>query len=181
MKPKIDEVTKIFIFAGWQEIALSNDMQKAGLNAIYTNNYATVGVVISSTISDVKAMWNQCQGEMANLRNSKDVGTEKDLYLIFLIRKFDVKEIQNLRDMINDTYVCRKICLELNDRPLEETLNDIPFLRLISQTESKLPEVVVKKVPEQELPPMVEDDLSQNAAETILDNLLAGKYKGGHE
>lgn len=67
--------------------------------------------------------------------------------------------------------------IELNDRPLEETLNDIPFLRLISQTESKLPELVVKKVPEQELSPEVENDLSQSAAETILDNLLARKYK----
>ena len=177
MKPKIDEVTKIFISDGWQEIALSEDMREAGLDAIYMNNYAATGVVISSTISDVKAIWIQCQAEMANLRDKKDVGTEKDLYLVFFIREFDAKEIQDLRDVINDTHVCRKICLELNGRSLKETLNDIPFLKLISQTESKSPEVTVEKVPEQELPPEVENDLSQSAAETILDNLLAGKYK----
>ena len=177
MNPEIDEVTKIFIPAGWQIMTLPENMREAGLDAIYMNNYAATGVVISSTISDVKAMWIQCQAEMANLRDKKDVGTEKDLYLVFFIREFDIKEIQDLRDVINDTYVCRKICIGLNDRSLRETLNDIPFLRLISQTESKSPEVTVEKISELKLPPEVENDLSQSAAETILDKLLAGKYK----
>ena len=73
---------------------------------------------------------------LGRLRDKKDVGMKKDLYLVFFIREFDAKEIQDLRDVINDTHVCRKICLELNGHSLKETLNDIPFLSKIRNVNS---------------------------------------------
>jgi len=178
MNPKIDEVTKILISAGWQEIILSEDMREAGLDAIYIDNYAAAGIVISSTTSDVKAVWIQCQAEMAELKTNEKVGTNKDLYLIFIIKEIDPEKIGDLRDLTNDTNVCRKICLGQNDRSLEETLRDLPFIRFVLQAEAESTEEVVEKDVgfAQKLPKKLGNDLARSSASRVLDNWLKGKY-----
>lgn len=178
MNEKIHDVTKLFLAAGWEEISLSADMEKAGLDAVYTDNCATTGVVISSTITDAKRIWIPCQAEMAELKTNEKVGTSKDLYLVFIIKEIDPGKIGDLRDLTNDTYVCRKICLGQNGRSLEETLRDLPFLGSVLQAEHKSTEDAVDKDIgfAQKLPKKLENDLARSSASRVLDNWLKGKY-----
>lgn len=178
MTEKIHDVKKLFLAAGWEEISLSADMEKAGLDAVYTDNCAAAVGVISSTISDVKRIWIPCQAEMAELKTNEKVGTNKDLYLIFIIKEIDPEKIGDLRDLTNDTNVCRKICLGQNGRSLEETLRDLPFFGSVLQAEPEPTEEAVEKDFgfAQKLPKKLENDLARGSASRVLDNWLKGRY-----
>ncbi len=179
MNEKIHDVTKLFLAAGWEEISLSADMERAGLDAVYTDDCATTGVVISSTITDVRRIWIPCQAEMAELKSNEKVGTSKDLYLVFIIKEIDPQKIGDLRDLTNDTYVCRKICLGQNGRSLEETLRDLPFLGSVLQAQPEPTEEAVEKEIgfAQKLPKKLESDLARRSASRVLDNWLRGRYR----
>ena len=179
MKDNKEEISSVFKKAEWKEITLSHDMEKAGLNGIFVSGYAAVGVVIAGSTSDVVSCWTDCQLQMSDLRENKAVGMEKDLYLIFIVLDIDVSELSGLQTIVNDTHVCRKICIERKGRTLEETLMDTPFLKVVVQ-----PKKTARKVPdagvvlsEYGMPHYLLKDLSSRSPVAILDRFLAGEYK----
>lgn len=179
MKNDADQIALAFKEAEWEEVPLSHDMEEAGLNGIFVSGYAAVGVVIAGSTSDVVSCWTDCQLQMSDLRENKTVGMEKDLYLIFIVLDIDVSELSGLQTIVNDTHVCRKICIERKGRTLEETLMDTPFLKVVVQpkkTDTEAPDAAVI-IGEYGMPHHLLNDLSSRSPEAILDRFLDGEYK----
>lgn len=184
MKDNKEEISSVFKKAEWDEVPLSHDMEKAGLNGIFVSGYAAVGVVIAGSTSDVVSCWTDCQLQMSDLRENKAVGMEKDLYLIFIVLDIDVSELSGLQTIVNDTHVCRKICIERKGRTLEETLMDTPFLKLVDHDEkidSQVPNVVMELSKKHGMSNLLLNDLSTRSAGAILESLLSGAYKNEGE
>ena len=178
------EITYLFKKANWDEIPLSNEMEKAGLNCIFLSGYAAVGVAIASNVIDVVTCWIDCQLQMSDLRENQAVGKSKDLYLIFIISDIDVSALFDLQTIVNDTHVCRKICIERKGRTLEETLMDTPFLKLVDHDEkidSQVPNVVMELSKKHGMSNLLLNDLSTRSAGAILERLLSGAYKNEGE
>jgi len=69
---------------------------------------------------------------MSDLRENKAVGMAKDLFLIFIVLDIDVSELSGLQPIVNDTHVCRKICIERKGRTLIwSSKNGHPVKRLL--------------------------------------------------
>jgi len=169
---------EIFLSNGWIEIPLSEEMRQAGLDGIYVCGYAAAGVVCADDVSDITARWANCQVQMSDLRDNRNVGTQKDLYLVFIIQKLDLTALSTLQGILNDTYVCRKMCIEQNGRPLEEALMDTPFFEDIGKGKQENIQMAIDPELEQdELPQALLNDLDTLPANTILDRLLAGEYR----
>ena len=184
MKNDADQIALAFKEAEWEEVPLSHDMEKAGLNGIFVSGYAAVGVVIAGSTSNVVSCWIDCQLQMSDLRKNKAVGMEKDLYLIFIVLDIDVSELSGLQTIVNDTHVCRKICIERKGRTLEETLMDTPFLKLVAQQErkdSQVPNAIAELPKKHGMSRRLLDDLSSRSAGAILEKLLSGAYKNEGE
>ena len=184
MNSDSEEITYLFKKANWDEIPLSNEMEKASLNGIFFSGYAAVGVVIASSVSDVVTCWIDCQLQMSDLREKRAVGKSKDLYLIFIVSDIDVSALFDLQTIVNDTHVCRKICIERKGRTLEETLMDTPFLKLVDHDEkidSQVPNVVMELSKKNGMTNLLLNDLSTRSAGAILERLLSGTYKNEGE
>jgi len=181
MKSDTEQIAYLFKEANWDEIPLSNEMEKAGLNGIFLSAYAAVGVVIASSTSDVVTCWTDCQLQMSDLRENQAVGKNKDLYLIFIVSDIDVSALFDLQTIVSDTHVCRKICIERKGRALEEALMDTPFLKVVGQEKEKddqLPDVAADLV-SHGISHQLLEDLARRSPKKILERLLAGKYKKG--
>ncbi len=184
MKSDTEQIAYLFKEANWDEIPLSNEMKEAGLNGIFLSGYAAVGVAIASSVSGVVTCWIDCQLQMSDLRENQAVGKNKDLYLIFIISDIDVSALFDLQTIVNDTHVCRKICIERKGRTLEETLMDTPFLKLVDHDEkidSQVPNAVMELSKKHGMSNLLLNDLSTRSAGAILERLLSGTYKNKGE
>jgi hypothetical protein len=184
MKDDREEISSVFKKAEWEEVPLSHDMERAGLNGIFISGYAAVGVVIASSASDVVTCWIDCQLQMSDLRENQAVGKNRDLYLIFIVSDIDVSALSDLQTIVNDSHVCRKICIERNGRTLEETLMDTPFLKLVDhddKIDSQVPNVVMELSKKHGMSNLLLNDLSTRSAGAILERLLSGAYKNEGE
>jgi hypothetical protein len=184
MKSDSEEIAYLFKEANWDEFPLSNEMEKGGLSGIFLSGYAAVGVVIANNTSDVVTCWIDCQLQMSDLRENQAVGKSKDLYLIFIVSDIDVSELFDLQTIVNDTHVCRKICIERKGRTLEETLMDTPFLKLVHQDarkDSQVPNAVMELTKKHGISDLLLNDLSTRSAGAILEKLLSGAYKNEGE
>lgn len=181
MKNDIAIVTDVFKEAGWEGIPLSSKMKQAGLGGIFVSSYAAVGVVIAESTNDVLVNWIECQSQMSDLRENKDVGEEKDLYLLLIVSDIDESMLPDLQTVVNDTRVCRKICVEQKGRALEEVLMDTPFLKVVGHDEEKEDQIpgVAADLASHGMPHQLLEDLARRSPKKILENLLAGKYKKG--
>ena len=184
MKSDAEQIAYLFKEADWDEIPLSNEMEEAGFTGIFVSGYAAVGVIIARSIIDVVNSWIDCQLQMSDLRENPAVGKSKDLYLIFIVSDIDVSALFDLQTIVNDTHVCRKICIERKGRTLEETLMDTPFLKLVDHDEkidSQVPNVVMELSKKHGMSNLLLNDLSTRSAGAILERLLSGAYKNKEE
>ena len=85
MKNDLAQIRHFFETSGWTEISPIEDLKEWGKMAIYTCEYAAVGVVIASDADKIIEYWADCQVRMSDLRKHSNVGTKKDLYLIFIV------------------------------------------------------------------------------------------------
>lgn len=177
MKPDTEQASEIFRAANWKECPLSDEMKQAGLIGIYVCDYAAVGLVISSTVTDVLSHWADCQVHMADIRQNPAVGSNKDLYLTFIFPEIDTAALEALQSVINDTHVCRKICIEQRERSLKEALMDTPFFKGLDQ-ENQLPKAPID-FEGHGLSPQLLVDLASRSAGVVLQKLLRGEYKKG--
>jgi|GEM_PF-6469025 len=175
MKQDAQQVSEIFRSAGWKEISLSEEMEKAGLDGVYVCDYAAVGLVISSTMNDVLQCWADCQVQISDLRKHEAVGLDKDLYLTFIFPEIDTTALDALQSIINDTHVCRKICIERRERTLKEALTDTPFFKVVDQ-EKQLPEAPID-FEDHGLSQQLLEDLARRSSSVVLQKLLSGEYK----
>lgn len=172
------QVSNVFREDGWQALPLSEDAQKAGLLAAHVCSFAAAGVVVAEDVDQVLVSWADCQGEVAKFREDEMVGHKKDLYLIFVVPSIDQSKLAALQIILDDTHVCRKICLERAGRSFEETLPDSGLLRRYKHAKTAgasipdaVKELVAKGLSEQLL-----KDLTTRSARAVLDNLRDGKY-----
>ena len=181
MKNDIAIVADVFKEAGWEGIPLSDTMKQAGLGGIFVSSYAAVGVAISNSTNDVLANWAECQSQMSDLRENKAVGKNKDLYLLLIVSAIDESMLADLQTVVNDTYVCRKICIERKERALEEVLMDTPFLKVVGHDVEKEDQIssVAADLASHGMPHQLLEDLARRSSKKILEKLLAGKYKKG--
>lgn len=180
MKSDVEKIEYLFKEANWEEIPLSSEMKEAGLSGVFYSGYAAVGVVIKSSGYEVITSWTDCQLQMSDLRENKLIGKNKDLYLIFIVSEIDLPEFSDLHIVVNDTHVCRKICIERKGRTVEETLMDTPFLKLVNQDEkidSQASNVAIELSRKYGMSNLLLNDLSTRSAAAILDKLLSGEYK----
>lgn len=175
MKQDIEQVSEIFRAANWNEIPLSEEMQQPCLNGVYVCDYAAVGVVVCSTVKDVLSRWADCQVQISDLRQHVAVGLDKDLYLTFIFPEIDTTALGALQSIINDTHVCRKICIERRERTLKEALMDTPFFKVVDQ-EKQLPEAPID-FEDHGLSQQLLEDLARRSSSVVLQKLLSGKYK----
>jgi len=182
MKSAVEQVTGIFQSNGWIEVSLSEEMRQAGLDGIYVCKYAAAGVVFADDVSDIATRWANCQVQMSDLRDNQNVGTQKDLYLVFIIQELDMTAISILQGILNNTYVCRKICIEQNNgRSLEDALRDTPFFEAIGKGEQENVQMadIDSELEQNELPEKLQKYLAnaKQSASKVLDSLLDGEYR----
>lgn len=173
----IEALRSALTAAGWNEMSVGESSRTTCPDAAFGCDYALVGVQVSENVNRVLSSWAESQVALSSLRESKK-GEWRDCYLLFIVDDIEDSAWDRLRDLINDTHDCQKICLERRGRSLEEVLRDAPFLNLSSLNKAEdveLPEAV-SNLRKSGLPAKLIQDLSRKGAETILEKLLNGDY-----
>jgi hypothetical protein len=172
--PSHTDLSQLLTSQGWRSVALV----ASAVPEVWTNDYAVVGIVSVGTAIEVVSSWADCQVQMAELRKATEVGTNKDLYLLFFIPRIEPSAYAVLQTITNDTHVCRKICIETGTRSIVEAIFDTPLLTPGLNTPSTATTLVVSKgTPTPQLQEELLRDLATRSAPVILDNVLAGKYR----
>ena len=168
----------VFKASGWTRVATgSAPFAGSGLVA-YGSPYALAGIVSVEQVADVCEHWPQRQAELAALAMADASQRGKDLYLVFLVPEVPPEVIPKLMAITDDTYTCRKICLERHGRPAAKAVTELGFLAVgrstdLASNEGPAPAATGN------LPARLLDDLVKRGAGTILDRLLEGRYRGG--
>ena len=172
-----DDVRTTFEKAGWKEHVVELLRNVEPFDGLFFGGFAICAIVSSQSSSQAIMYWADIQGALAELRGSGSLAKSKDLYLLFLVEKVDESTLSKLQNILDDTHVCRKICLERRNRTLAETLDDVPFFLTPGltpaevDTTSKIVDVVSS------LPELIQSDLERRSAEHILDKLVNGEYE----
>lgn len=118
--------------------------------------------------------WESAQEMLRELRNSDANLRDNDAYLVMVLPRVDTR-VDSLREVLNNTDVCRKVCVEIDGRTVEKALEELPFFAVAKATAKFTLEAEIgtstKDMPEQLL-----DDLSKASAEVILERWLQEKY-----
>lgn len=179
MKKDTEYISNLFRKSNWDEVSISkNILYNINLDLSFCNDYAVVGLVLEDDIQKIVNNWSECQIQMADLRENQIVGSKKDLYLIFIVKQIHLAEIDKLQLMLNDTRVCRKICIERNDLSIEATLMQVPFLKFSTQINEQL---VIDNCTNIDLSlkglsSVILNDLTNCSKEKIVENILQDKY-----
>ena len=162
---------------GWSELPLEPETERLGFCGIYASPYAVVAFVCANSASDVTARWPDCQVQMGELRPEKSALNQKDMYLVFLVSRVEPEAEAELLRVLSDTNVCRKLCIELEGRSLEEAVKDLSFVSAATRGDQDRKANVVPLLEALDLPKELKDDLGKSSPAKILENYLAGKYK----
>lgn len=177
MSDQVPELRAAFTQAGWKGIEWTPAVGTPVVDCLFFGGFATCAVVLAEATSDVTNSWTDVQGLLAQLRIEGLINKSKDLYLVFVVERVDEELTAELQRALDDTRVCRKICLERRGRSLRETLNDIPFFPTPGTSPPK--EALAGEEEEliEGLPAKVRSDLQQRSPEQILTRLLDGEYE----
>lgn len=178
MESSMDDLRMTLATCGWQEVEMTEAEHKAGLNGVFSSEYAFIGVILAKGISDVSSSWAPSQVALADRRKVTLSDRLKDAYLLFLLDRIDTEDAVVLGSILGDTQECRKVCVSLESRTLEEALKDLPFVCRKSQAEeTESPSDTAAEIRDAGLSAKLLNDLATRAASTILDNLMAGQYQ----
>ncbi len=102
----------------------------------------------------------------------------KDCYLLYLVDEIKDSSRSAIRNIVNDTQGCRKICIERKRRQLEDALMDAPFLNMNiwdKDTMEWVPDSdqILREVG---LPRALIDDLGKRSSQAVLKKLIKGAY-----
>ena len=174
MGPELRAIQETFERAGWAAISLRDS---EALQMAFKSSYATVGILVADGVGQVLESWKSAQEVLRELRNSDPTLRDNDAYLVIVLPRVDMG-VDSLREVLNDTYVCRKVCIEVDGRTLEEALGELPFFAVATTNEKSTIEAELG-TPTEELPELLLDDLSKASAEVVLEGLLREKYNRG--
>lgn len=185
MTDDTDKMSRLLARGGWQPLARTETERHAGLQAVFSSEYGLVGITFAEGADDVLSSWAAAQTALAERRKMGSSSRLKDAYLLFLCERIDDEARAALEGVVNDTHECRKVCVSLEGTELETALRDLPFLCLRSSSESTTEPLndASSELENAGLSPELLKDLGKRSADTILKNLLAGKYKTekGHD
>ncbi len=167
-----ERIQIMFQESGWQKSELTEPMKDSSLVGLFVSGYAAVGVSLSRGVSQLLETWPKAQSVMAELRDNPKVGKRKDMYLLFLISDIDLSRIEALQGVCNDTHVCRKICIEVGSRNINDVLMETPFFRF-QQSDELLP---TGSLPIGGISEKILQDLAKSSKERILERLIGCEY-----
>src|SRR5258707_295765 len=124
MTDESEELTRLFASAGWAALPTKESLIHLGFTGVYVSTYAAVGVLILPSSEKVVTHWTDYQEAMIQIRKEDSVGSEKDLYLLFIVQWIDANDASRLQEILDDTHVCRKLLIERKERALSEALYD---------------------------------------------------------
>jgi hypothetical protein len=168
--------------AGWHPVILSENMRTVGISAVFTCEYASVAIVLAEAPAQVLNCWSLCQFQVDALRRQDAPEPWKDYYLLFVVNTIMDNAVGDLRDIINDTQVCRKIVLDRGGRDLRSVLADAPFLGVETVRQDGASAVMGadETLASTGLPDIVLVDLAKHSPDHVLNQLLAGHYTRGN-
>lgn len=169
------DFSKIVDSKEWK-ISLSEEEKVQGFSAIFESVYAVAGIAVLPNIKQAVSSWTEFQGLMLNYRNQPEGNTKKDLYLIFIVPFIDSSQLATIETMINDTHVCRKICIEQKGRSLNEALNDCGFITTIHSVLDSSERNLSNQASNQGLSEEILNDLRTRSEKTIFEKLLDNSY-----
>jgi hypothetical protein len=164
----------VFENAGWNMVELQDQND---LHAVFTNSYALVGILVADDVEQVLRMWEGAQEEVRELKSSTPALRDNDAYLAIMVPHIDA-HTDRLNEVLDNTYVCRKVCVEIDGKTIEQALNELPFFA-VSSGNDKMPIEAGIEPLEHGLPEVLLQDLRKAAPDTLLQNLLDGKYREG--
>lgn len=176
MNGEIAELRQLFIDAGWQDGCHKLSDDSSELHGLFSASFAVFAFAYSESSDSIVPNWSSMQGELAELRSKGILDKSKDIYLLFIVEAVEEDTLGELQSILDDTRVCRKICLERRGRSLSETLDDVPFFltpgvpAIDERQTSPAIETFV------ELPINVQEALEKRSDRAILDALLAGEF-----
>jgi len=178
MENSVDNLRTALATCGWQEVEMTEAERKAGLNGVFYCEYAFVGVIFTEDARAVLSSWAPSQAALADRRKENASDRLKDAYMLFLLDRIDDEQAAQLADIMSDTHECRKICISLEKKTLEEAIRDLPFVCGKPQGEEmESPADSAAEFGDAGLPTKLLNDLAGRSADTILENLMAGQYQ----
>ena len=174
-----DEIRQAFEQARWEEQSVELPHKVESFAGLFSGSFAICAVASSQSSDQVIESWAELQGALAELKSDGSLAKSKDLYLLFVVESVEESTLGDLQNILDDTRVCRKICLERRSRNLAETLADVPFF-----TTPGLPPVDDNSTSEifdaiMQLPEAIQSDLERRSADYILGKLVNGEYEVG--
>jgi hypothetical protein len=146
---------------------------------VFENKYAVAGMVFAENVDEVEKVWISCQNYMSMLCADGIISSSaKDIYLIFFISCLDPDATSRLRQIIDNTYVCRKICVENGCSGIKELFRSVPLIKLISSEEKQINTSFEHNpiIDDVDLSDRIMDDLYKRSAEAIIKKLMNGEY-----
>ena len=174
MRPELNAIQETFERYGWTSLQLHGSEV---LQAVFVSSYATAGILIADGVDQVLQTWEAAQENLRELRIGDPALREKDAYLVIVVPRVDV-QADSLREVLDNTYVCRKICVEFDGKTTEEALKELPFFSVVTNNDRSRIEAEIR-TSSQDLPEQLLQDLRKASAEVVLDGLLQGKYGFG--
>lgn len=170
------ELQEAFLAAGWTEGNLKSDQVEL-FDGLFFGTYAICAVALAPSVEQILGCWSSLQGRLAELKVQNEQFRHKDIYLLLVVETVNDELIGELQRILDDTRVCRKICLEKRQRSITETLQDVPFFPTPGTLRAS--EVPQDEMLENEiaLRDDIRTDLEKRGAERILDKLLNGQYE----
>jgi hypothetical protein len=88
-----------------------------GLQAAFTSSYALVGILLADDVEQVLRMWEGAQEEVRELKNATPALRDNDAYLAIIVPTIDA-HTDRLNAVLDNTYVCRKVCVEIDGKTI---------------------------------------------------------------
>lgn len=174
MRPELRAIQETFERAGWAAIPLRG---LEALQAAFKSSYATAGILISDGVDQILETWESAQEMLRELRNSDPNLRDNDAYLVMVVPRVDVRA-DSLREVLNNTDVCRKVCVEIDGRTVEKALEELPFFAVATTNDKSTLEAEIG-TSTRDMPEQLLEDLSKASAEVVLEGLLQEKYSRG--
>jgi len=165
---------------GWSKQSQPDKRESAKLDALYNSGWGVLGVIVCEDSADVVRRWAGAQARLGNLKGRDKLGIWRDYYLLILVQAIRPPDWRDLRDIIGDTHVCRKICEVIENRSVQSIVDRSPVLNLHWAESPAIEGVAMNPYAPgiSGIPSKLADDLARRRAEVILERLLTGDYNG---
>jgi hypothetical protein len=171
VRPQLERIQRAFEGARWTTIALDDSKR---LQAAFAISYALAGILIADGVEQVLVAWEGAQEALRELKNSSPIFSDNDAYLVIVVPRIDVPT-DRLNEVLDNTYVCRKVCVEIDGKTTEEALSELPFFA-VSSSNGNLTNKADIEPSKSALSELLLQDLRKASPETLLQSLLDGKY-----